>query len=142
MVISLILKYDTNFNLKWEWSFFKDNKYIIVNNIKETFDGGCIIAGNFKGSKLISWTKNIKLPKTKINIFPNPAANHINIELKNSIAKIANIRITDSRGKLIKSIIVDSKSIKIDIQNFISGIYFVNGENNKGESFFGKFVKE
>ena len=55
-----------------------------------------------------------------INIFPNPTSEYINIE---SINNIDEIRIFDIQSRVVFSESINSKTKKINISNFSTGVY-------------------
>jgi hypothetical protein len=65
---------------------------------------------------------------------PNPAKDFVNIQLKNINQDIV---ITDTNGKLIKSIKANASHIKIDVSDIKPGLYFV-----RFDSHHKKFVVE
>ena len=74
-----------------------------------------------------------------IFIYPNPAANVLNIMVKNSIT-ISTITINDISGKQIyKS--GNTINNSIDVSSLSSGVYFVTFKSDKG-SVTKKFIKE
>lgn len=64
-----------------------------------------------------------------INIYPNPAEDNINIELKNEIK--GNVVITNQLGQVVKEMNIDGKELTIDIEDLTSGIYFINVSNQR-----------
>lgn len=71
-------------------------------------------------------TTPIELVETKpsIDIFPNPAVNQINIEIKN-ISMSESLYLYDYQGKLLKKIPAIYNQISIDISEFSIGFYFI-----------------
>lgn len=67
-------------------------------------------------------------------IYPNPAAEYIYISEANILQAI----ITDNTGKTI----LTTNEKKICVQQFASGIYFLDIRLKNGERRFAKFVKE
>jgi hypothetical protein len=63
-------------------------------------------------------------------IYPNPANDVLNIEAN------ALIQVYNSLGQLMDAIVSDSQHVKIDINRYLDGLYFVQ-VNGKG---MGKFV--
>lgn len=63
---------------------------------------------------------------SKIKVFPNPTSNTINLELGNK----SNIMIFDFTGKKIYQMNSTSSNSKINVSNFLSGIYLVKIENS------------
>ena len=64
-----------------------------------------------------------------INIYPNPAEDKINIELKNETK--GNVVITNQLGQVMKEMNIDGKELTIDIEDLTSGIYFINVSNQR-----------
>lgn len=70
--------------------------------------------------------KNRSVDYDFFKIYPNPAAEYINISLKDYLGEKATIQIFDHSGKLMKTKGLDSieeKSYRIDLANFNSGIF-------------------
>lgn len=67
--------------------------------------------------------------KLNINIYPNPAEDKINIELKNEIK--GNVVITNQLGQVVKEMNIDGKELLIDVEDLTSGIYFINVSNQR-----------
>ncbi|MFC2097104.1 FG-GAP-like repeat-containing protein [Bacteroidota bacterium] len=65
-----------------------------------------------------------------INIFPNPVKNEINYELNTSVYPVL-FEILDTQGRVLKSVIENLSSGKIDISDLTSGIYLVKVTGNK-----------
>ena len=55
-----------------------------------------------------------------INVFPNPTSEYINIE---SVNNIDEIRIFDIQSRVVFSENINSKTKKINISNFSTGVY-------------------
>lgn len=64
-----------------------------------------------------------------INIYPNPAEDKINIELKKETK--GNVVITNQLGQVVKEMNIDGKELTIDIEDLTSGIYFINVSNQR-----------
>ena len=67
--------------------------------------------------------------ETLINIYPNPAKNHINITLGNETK--GNVSITNQLGQTVKDVMINGKELIIDIEDLTSGVYFINVANQK-----------
>jgi hypothetical protein len=60
-----------------------------------------------------------------VQIFPNPANNHLTINLPNAKEKV-NVTITDITGKIIYTITAsDTQKVEVNTQDFAAGIYVV-----------------
>jgi hypothetical protein len=153
-----IKRVDKNMNTIWSKRNGGDAFYHIYN-VLATNDGGCIVIGNlndtinhnlnrdifvmkYDSSGLITWTKDIKLPSSKITVFPNPSSRELNIKLSEGNQRLSNYRIYDLQGKLILQNSINSPQNKIDIQNLSSGVYIIEAQTNSGAVYRTKFVKE
>jgi hypothetical protein len=63
----------------------------------------------------------------QISIYPNPAISIINIE---SINNIDEIRIFDIQSRVVFSETINSKTMKINISNFSTGVYIIEVVTN------------
>ncbi len=78
---------------------------------------------------------------TGIKIYPNPAAQEINIDLGDNKIAGAEIYVFDVLGKVMFSRTVTQQRIKIDITHFPSGMYFVSYSNGQNRTVT-KVVKD
>ena len=62
-----------------------------------------------------------------INIYPQPAIDNLNIDIKLSNNYVSRLDLYDIQGKLLLSTVVDqnSNNINLDVSGLNSGIYFV-----------------
>lgn len=72
-----------------------------------------------------------------ISIYPNPAANFLNVISSNTFDPIKYL-IYDVAGKIK----ISTKTSNINIQNLSSGIYIIVIENSTGEKLNKKFIKQ
>jgi ligand-binding sensor domain-containing protein len=72
-----------------------------------------------------------------LNLYPNPAHEYLNmdVEINSGIAQISDIT-----GRII-SVQTVSSPVKINIQNLINGLYFIN-VTESDKIYNGKFIKE
>ena len=66
-----------------------------------------------------------------VNVFPNPANNKLNVGFSLSKHETVNIRLYDIYGKLIETILNDSKpqgdyTLSFDVNKYAAGLYFLN----------------
>ncbi|MFC2137799.1 T9SS type A sorting domain-containing protein [Bacteroidota bacterium] len=84
---------------------------------------------------------NNSLPISNINIYPNPVNELLNIDFESNKSSVAEFIIMDISGNIIfkesNQINRRYNSINIDINNFSSGLYFINIKTNT----FNKTVK-
>jgi hypothetical protein len=76
----------------------------------------------------------------KLNIYPNPAIDYINIAILDGADQIINYKIYDMQGKVIISNKSYGALIKINTSNLISGNYMLVANTLKGSVLSGKFV--
>jgi hypothetical protein len=76
---------------------------------------------------------------SKLNVYPNPASNYVNIELHTN--EISNLNVYDISGKLILTQVLTDKINTIAIDQLTSGIYFFKVNSSEGSSI-KKVVKE
>jgi len=82
-----------------------------------------------------------KTVKTKINLFPNPTSDFVNIELHGDM-QIANITIYNINGKQVLHQQINSQQTQLNVGSLASGIYIIEGYTQGGEVFREKFVVE
>lgn len=70
-------------------------------------------------------TNNLESDK-ELNIYPNPAGDHINIMTNNTIGSIINIEVYDLYGRSMRNISnLYSPTVTLDLQGFNSGTYII-----------------
>ena len=85
----------------------------------------------------VSPTKELELFKGKVNVFPNPTFDNINvnIQLENDYSN-TKIEVLDVLGKVIYTnqwLIFGEKNIEIDASSWNSGIYFIKIQTETGK---------
>jgi hypothetical protein len=100
--------------------FFDFNFPIVTNTVATTF----IVLGN-----------NSFDFEDGILLYPNPAANTLNINFK-SLSGIASVRILNQLGQLVKTIhdIDESRTNTLAVEDLTTGTYFVQITSSKGTS--------
>lgn len=73
-----------------------------------------------------------------IELYPNPAASKLNIEIASGL--IQEIVIYDLTGKLVQKISTNIAQLEIDISNLTCGLYFLSGLSEE-RTFRKRFVK-
>lgn len=121
----------------------KFNKLSPVIPLK-TFNGdfGCQITERFMTSSVVtSIDKTDRV--TNFQLFPNPASSSINLSF--NINENLNYSITDVRGKEVKTGKIDinnSEIYSINVEELVSGMYFMTCKFEKSETIIQKFVVE
>jgi len=79
----------------------------------------------------------------KLSIYPNPAVDNINFNLKQNYSKDLQLSIYSSSGALVKQqqLISFGDNYKINVQQLAVGIYFIRLQSNKKVVYNGKFIK-
>ena len=93
------------------------------------------------GSAEISCLLGIEdVDQKEINIFPNPAFDHITIDLGKNDSREYNLEIFTSTGnRVINQKIIDHQSL--DIFTLPTGIYFIKMSSDDSQIFYEKFIK-
>ena len=78
--------------------------------------------------------------KTISGIYPNPAADQLNVRLNNA-GVMNTINVVNMLGQDLYSVQTDEQLININLSNYTKGIYFITVNNASGSST-AKFVKE
>lgn len=83
------------------------------------------------------------LNKLKFNIFPNPASEFVTIDFSEVQSEIVKIELLNTAGKQIYTNYIKPKLnyVKIPVDNFPSGVYFVRVSTDKKSSFKKLIVK-
>lgn len=76
----------------------------------------------------------------EIMIFPNPAKDHLNISIENFNKDHYILKIYDSLGRLHKTHTVTEEKTRIQLQEFLNGIYFLFLESNNKIISKQKFI--
>lgn len=122
-----------------------DNAQPGVYTIQVTHKGAALVGGSQVFALIANSTNGLTLNTrdydydSSIFIYPNPANNVLNFDVKNNLL-ISAININDISGKEIyKS--VNPMSNSIDVSNLSSGVYFVTFKSDNN-SVTKKFIKE
>jgi endonuclease I len=74
-----------------------------------------------------------------LSIFPNPAANYINVSLPGDICSGATLFIHDLRGCIVKTETIDDGAVTVSLSGIPSGLYFIRIDCS-GHLFTGSFI--
>jgi hypothetical protein len=75
-----------------------------------------------------------------INLFPNPTTQYISIA--SPLTKINEVEIFSAEGRLLKRAVVKNETDKIDVKDFLPGVYYVRTYNDKVFVKSMKFIKK
>lgn len=126
-----------------------DDWRIIGSNISGNISQGCLIADNIisgeyaigVGNRAAAITNYESQPR--INIYPNPAQEYINLDFYN-LQKCNSyfVELVDINGKLLQKLEIQNSKEILSIQNLASGIYFVRVFENGKSIDTKKVVKK
>ena len=115
------------------------------NTAKLKIDGMNFLHNNFGGD---AYYDNIKIndeelavntiPKGKINMYPNPVADILNIQLSSG-EKLENIEIYSVSGQ---KILTENTEKEINVKKLQPGNYIVKAKNTTGKTYTSKIVKK
>lgn len=92
-----------------------------------------------EGKIIIAPTAIHEAIREQLSIYPNPAADQINIQLTN--AGIHTIQIFNILGQTLHTLQTDESLVAINLSSYNKGVYFVTVENKEGTSTT-KFIRE
>jgi len=131
--------------ISYQSESFPDSAIIVLS--ASNANGAATAANSFLYVDKLSFKNTIWLSKEeytqqKVNIYPNPAASAVNIEMPWNSMEV-DIEVYDTEGKLVisRKIFLDSGNIKLDIQDLLPGNYFIRLRTSM-ECLSGKFIKE
>jgi hypothetical protein len=75
-----------------------------------------------------------------VSIYPNPATNNIVVTLPDT--NLATLRIFNSTGSLVKTVILTANITTIDVHDFQTGTYFITIVENTGRQINSTLIKE
>ena len=144
-----IVKLNSSGTLTWQKTI-GGSSVDYAHAIKQTNDGGYIIAGTFNTLngdipsghgdfdfgivKLGTSTGINELElETVFHIYPNPVRSQLTIESNNN--NIKSIEVNDISGRLIQTINPQSSLIKIDCSNYTNGVYFLKMQTKLGQNY-------
>ena len=80
-----------------------------------------------------------------VNIYPNPAAHHVNVAYKISMGEQVNIHVFNTMGQVVhhaQQVATGSKqTTNISIDNLPKGLYIISLSAQDGKVWKGKFEK-
>jgi len=116
-------------------AMFSNDQKVITSN---TMIGPRASLLNANGCSLLIENKEAEL--NSIYVFPNPSSKYISIA--SPLVKVNEVEIYNSDGILKKKVIIKNETDKINIEDFIPGIYFVRTYNDKQFIKSMKFIKQ
>lgn len=82
--------------------------------------------------------------KNNFSFFPNPASNQLTIEYNNEadFTKPKELKLIDVLGRVVKTLTIEIKTQKINIEELPNGVYYLQLQTQNGLSITKKLVKE
>jgi len=157
----VILKLNSNGDSLWTktYNYSPLNNYDCqLNDLIVTDDGGFMGVGflsdqggsgwtawMFKtdANGVIGWEKTMA-ELAEVKVYPNPARDFTNIEFGSNLNKEVSIKVYNSLGQLVlqKNLNQGASLIKLDLEAYKSGVYFIEIVGKDGVLGSGTFVKE
>ena len=126
----------TNNPTSWLWDF-GDGNTSMDQNPQHTYTASgmytvCLTVTNTAGSNTICETVNVVISSikdlekiVKVELFPNPIHNTLNIRLENDQTETLNFQMIDVLGRSVKEIQVNTNgSYDLDVKNLGAGMYY------------------
>ena len=122
------------------------------NDLTYTFTTGSIVNGNnYFRIRQVDMDNNIGYSEikvvnvskaAKINLWPNPAQEFINLQHTKQITTATKAQIFDQAGRLVKEATILAGTTQVNISSLISGSYYIRVQFADGEVFKQLFVKQ
>lgn len=101
--------------------FTKDQKALMMAYIN------AFRAGLLGGEACESSVSTVDLStENKLKIYPNPVSNRLHLSIDAPILNETSVFIHNNFGKLIQTIPLSSSSLHLDVQDWVSGVYFLS----------------
>lgn len=123
-------------NGKWSWSgFFNSRKYWLEIDCNNFNPNNTLITLPTVEKEVLDFQK----------IVPNPASNHIFVQVKSETSMLIDVEVYDARGLLLKSQSADLfdgiNAVEIDIADLPGGFYLIKIPQMNGKHSTQRFVK-
>ena len=83
-------------------------------------------------------TSTVDLNSKHVQVYPNPMTDHIQIKSDLLVKKVVMYQID---GSIVKTALVNSKSVNVSTTGLNPGIYFLNNQFEDGSSALQKIIK-
>jgi hypothetical protein len=117
------IKFSTSEDEKIKMTIVPEAKTGETNITVRINDGGFYVSQQFKFSMVLI-TGLDEDPGSNINVFPNPVSKDLQIQ-RGSGNEILTFILTDVHGRRLQLGIIDTSTVKIDLSEFASGLYFL-----------------
>lgn len=131
-IISASGDYFTNANATLSWT--------IGECITETYSSsGNILTQGFQQSKyLITAVDKVAKNNLKINIFPNPSSDFINVAFDNNLKEQSyTLKLFDMQGKELLTQKINTNQTRLAMKQYATGVYFlkITDTNNQSSNY-------
>ncbi len=103
--------------------------------------GGCTQKTYYNAPASTTGIANVNANQPEMKIFPNPAAEYINVELLNMTGGNVNVTITNMLGQKVSSVMTAGSEAKIDVTGLPAGCYMVDCYGEGVKIAGAKFIK-
>jgi hypothetical protein len=144
----------------WQREYDKNSGTDLFYSVLATDDGGFLLSGqaiNEATNSQDAWLLKVdsigcpypnctvgideKRKTVLVDVWPNPCTDVLNVELLDPSAALR-VAVMDINGKEILRFTQNDTRESIDVSSWPSGIYILNGTDDKGRSFYVKVVKQ
>ncbi|MFN3800912.1 chitobiase/beta-hexosaminidase C-terminal domain-containing protein [Belliella pelovolcani] len=114
----------------YTYQWFKNGQLIATTSSNETRIQGAgiytVVITDLEGCTAVSeeFAFPVKGNSNKVKVFPNPASDFVNVELKKAEG-LQNIELRNSNGLLIKSQLTEGGLVQVDLAGLAKGIYLI-----------------
>jgi hypothetical protein len=116
--------------------------YNIIDNGNENFN---LIITSGSGNHAVygnNFLSTVDFQNSQFSIYPNPAKNEMFITAQNTAGNLK-VKIFNIEGKLLSTQTLEvANKTSIDVSSLTSGIYFLNIEDENGNTTTKKFIKQ
>jgi aminopeptidase N len=124
--IRLYYRKDATDDWKMVKNFFKNQTGVKTGYIEiDTLKMGEYAFGNHGDTTLAIGVKETDKNVGSLNVFPNPARRLVTVDLNKIKHPYDGIEIMNAEGKLVYSLAVSERSVKLNVENFAKGIYMI-----------------
>jgi hypothetical protein len=90
-------------------------------------DGSLILTHGFQQKLIVASIEDKFADLVKVNVFPNPVNESINIQFENAIDKEISISLLNAEGKLVKTDQIETTALIkiINLQDLAAGVYYL-----------------
>ena len=75
------------------------------------------------------------MPSKEMSLYPNPAADMLNITFKGEQGLGSQVTIYNQSGQLVRSLQVSKSTVQVDIRSLKGGMYYVRSGTGRGVKF-------